>query len=50
MNVNKIGLVVSIFGFISALALKDWLASLLWLIIISQDLRIIELEDWGRGK
>ena len=44
MSTSKVGLIISIFGFISAMMLKDWFASLLWLIIISQDLRIIELE------
>ena len=44
MNISKLGLIISILGFISTALLKDWVATLLWLVVISQDFKIIDLE------
>ena len=42
--VNKIGLIISIMGIVASAAAANWVAVCLWVIVILQDFRIIELE------
>ena len=41
----KIGLLISVIGFISCLLLKEWAMAILWIIVILQDFRIKEADE-----
>lgn len=42
---DKIGLTIALFGLIGSITFKDWVAVGLWVLVIIQDFRIIQLEE-----
>lgn len=41
---DKVSIIIGILGLATSVTLKDWIAVCLWIIVILQDYRIIELK------
>lgn len=42
---EKLTTILAFIGFLVSLTVKDWLSTLLWLIVIAQDFEIRNLKD-----